>query len=39
MVLSGAGGWENRKTLATDAKMRKEEGEKEGRKERREAVG
>jgi hypothetical protein len=32
MVLSGAGGWENRKTLATDAKMRKEEEEKEGRK-------
>jgi hypothetical protein len=31
MVLNGAGGWENRKTLATDAKMR-EEGEEKGRK-------
>jgi hypothetical protein len=31
MVLNGAGGWENRKTLATDAKMR-EEGEEKERK-------
>jgi ankyrin repeat protein len=34
MVLNGAGGWENRKTLATNAKMRRREG-----KEGREAVG
>jgi hypothetical protein len=31
MVLNGAGGWENRKTLGTDAKMR-EEGEEKERK-------
>jgi hypothetical protein len=32
MVLNGAGGWENRNTLATDAKMREEGEEKEKRK-------
>jgi hypothetical protein len=37
MVLNGAGGWENRKTLATTAKMREKRRTEE--EEGREAVG
>jgi hypothetical protein len=37
MVLNGAGGWENRKTLATNVQM--EEGREREGKEGREAVG
>jgi FtsZ-interacting cell division protein ZipA len=32
MVLNGAGGWENRKTLATNAKMMREERRREGKR-------